>query len=269
MQLGIAYGTKRELNPANSKVRLHLFHRAPLLLLFELSAQTLAARVADYVATSGDIAEFEGQIAGASICSIIFQGIAFDVQVTGAQREFHPGNRVFCDSDPASYASLMAIELSDNVKGGEVVAPIIKALLSLTAKIGSTLDARAIYWRPADILSGFPYFAEAVSGYIGGGVFPVLSLIHFDHKPERSAAGTIASKGLGFLCEQEIIFSSGSLPPEEAMRRVVRVAHDLATNGPVTSPIELLGLTAGERLQLQPDRTGRSLAVWITSKMDQ
>jgi hypothetical protein len=233
--------------------------------MFELPTQTVAAGLAHYVATNPDIASFEGQINGSAIGTIIHQGIAFDVQVTGALREFCPVNRVFCDADPSAHTAIFAIDLSDNVKGGEVVAGIIKALLSLCQKIGEALGAVAVYWRPADIVSGFGYFTQAVRGYDGGGVFPVLALIHFD----SSNAASITSKGLAYLCEQEIAFSPGSMSTQEAMRRVVRVAHDLATNGPVRSPIELLGMEAGERLLLAPDHTRRILNVQISSKMEQ
>jgi hypothetical protein len=242
-----------------------LNHRAPLLLLFEQPAETISAALSHFVTSNPDIVRSDSMGDRLGIGSVLHQGIAFNLQVVSAIKNFNPQNWVHYDSDPAITASFLAIELGENVKGGEVIAPIIRALLSLSDRLGEALEAKAVYWRAADILSGFDYFSQAVRDYDGGGVFPVLALIHFD----RNTAGLVASKGLAFLCEQEIHFALGMMPPEEGMRRVIRVAHDLATNGPITAPLELSGFEASECLTLSPDAAGRMVSFQITSKMDQ
>jgi hypothetical protein len=242
-----------------------LYHIAPILLMFELEVAALTTGLADYMASSSDMARAYGPFEGAVIGSIVYLGIGFSLEVKGTPPNFHPENRVFCDSESTRLTSVLSIELGDNVKGGELIAPIIKALLSLSRKIGTAIGATAVYWRPADIISSFAYFDEAVGGYEGGGIFPVLALVHFD----LNTAGLISSKGLFFLTEQEIAFTLGRLTPEEAMRRIVSVVHDLATNGPVVAALTLPGLDESEQLYLEPDRSGRVLTIQITSKMDQ
>jgi hypothetical protein len=242
-----------------------LNHRAPVVLLFDIPADVIADGLMHFFANNANAISVDGKFEGLGIGNIVHSGIAFTVQVSASPSDFVSENRVFCDIDLASMQSVLAIELGENVKGGEVIAPIIKTLLSLSRSIGTELSAAAVYWRPADILSGFGYFADAVKAYADGGVFPVLALIHFD----RNTAGMVSSKGLAFLCEQEMRFSLGMMPLEEGMARVIRVAHDLATNGSVSAPLELLGLAEGEHLVLTPDSAGRIVSVQITSKMDQ
>jgi hypothetical protein len=119
-------------------------------------------------------------------------------------------------------------------------------------------------WHPANIVSGFSYFSEAVIDYMSGGAFPVLALVNFKAEDD----GTINSRGLALLSGQELQVASNDMGQSEAILRVARVAHDIAINGAVNKAVKLAGIVPDEILDLQPVPESGLLRMNIYSTAD-
>ncbi len=167
--------------------------------------------------------------------------------------------QIFCNVDEKSIGSVISIDLGSHLEGGEKVPAVVKTMLTAAAAIGGTTGAVAAIWSPARTISGFEYFARVVAEYSQGGAFPVLALVNF----KKDDDGAIRSNGLDWLSGQELCVSPTGFSETEIMRRVVRVAHDIAVNGPVTSDIDLVGIEDDESIELRPE--GDVLAVRILS----
>jgi hypothetical protein len=179
---------------------------------------------------------------------IIFCGVTFHLAMNGILPEMSGLKKIFFNPDPSAVASIIDIRLGDHVAGGERVPAIIQALLGVAHKLGILLGATGTIWHPAKIVSGFPYFSEVVADYLGGGAFPALALVNF----KRGDDGTITSNGLALLSDQELQVCPSEMDQTEIMRRVVRVVHDIATNGPVQDAVKLAGIECGEIVELEP-----------------
>jgi hypothetical protein len=149
------------------------------------------------------------------------------------------------------------LRLGAPVASGQHVPAVIKTLLLLGESLGTELDAKAAFWRPASVVSGFSYYAETVRQYDNGAAFPCLVSIAFDTSTDEN----IRTKGLAWLAGQELVFERGQLPVNEAMRYVVRLVHDIATNGAVETAMEVPGMSDSERLILTPDAEKSALFV--------
>lgn len=161
----------------------------------------------------------------ASSFDIVYRGVSLHLAI-GPQVEGMAGlKNIFCNLDPASIRAGIDIGLGDHVAGGECVPAILQGLLGAASILGSSLGAVATIWHPAQIVSGFGYFSEAVSDYLAGGVFPVLAMVNFEAED-----GEINSTGLGFLAGEELQIASTGTDGGELMRRFVQAAHDIATN---------------------------------------
>lgn len=191
-------------------------------------------------------------------CVILCSGVQLKISVAGAC-DVSGFKHIFCNVDPALVGSVISIELGSHLAGGEKVPAIVKALLSAAAGIGKIADAFAVMWLPGSTISGFEYFARVVAEYDADGVFPVLALVNF----KKDDDGTIRSSGLDWLSGQELCVAPAAVSETEIMRRVMRVAHDMATNGPVTSDTDLDGIDENETVELRPD--GPVLGVRILS----
>ena len=172
---------------------------------------------------------------------------------------------IFCNVDEKLIGSVISIELGSYLDGGEKVPAIVKAMLTAAVGIGHMTGAFATMWLPAKTISGFEYFARVVAEYDAGGVFPVLALVNFKKQDD----GTIRSKGLDWLAGQELLVASSDLSDSELMRRIVRVAHDLAVGGAIAQDLELAGIEEHERIELAPHKTGRTLQMRTTTLLAQ
>lgn len=188
-----------------------------------------------------------GRIAANSGFGILHHGIALTLTIGGAH-DLAGYKQIFCNIDAGSVGSSVAIALGDHVQGGGKVAAIVRELLGAGKLIGEICRASAIVWQPAKTVSGFEYLAQAVGEYANGGAFPVIALINF----QSDSSGEIHSTGLSWLSGQELSVVPSGLSESEAMRRVVRVAHDIAVNGPVSSDVDLEGIETGETVELRP-----------------
>lgn len=186
-------------------------------------------------------------IAGTSD-SLLFSGVAFSyaLQSCPAPAATH---HIFCNADLTDIQSAVHIDLGPAVASGRAVPAIVKALLELGDVLGRNLSIKAVFWSPAAVVSGYDYYAEAVAQYAQGAAFPALLCVGFD----MSTIGIVQTSGLAWLCDQELTFTHPQLPMHEAMRYVVRLVHDLATQGAYDRALELPGLHADEVVVVTPN----------------
>ena len=241
---------------------------SPLILLFEQNQKALASDFADAVSKIDSIDVVNGDVAAAGETALIFNGVSFVARLSSVQEqwpgkgpEFRP---IFCNPDWSKLDGMVMLDIGTHVSGGERCAPIVATLLTLAELVGRHLNTDAVIWSPSRVISGFAYFADAVSQYQNGGPFPVLPLINFS----ISEDGGIASDGLAWLAGQEFIIEPSGLSDVEMMRRAVRISHDMASNGAIREKIEVSGLEEGEYLKFDPSDDTKILNVSIRSKMD-
>ena len=220
---------------------------APLrLLLHSSTAETVDALQKAVVC--GDVITIASGAPGRGECVVICGGMQLTICVTETC-DIRGFKNIFCNVDEALIGSVISIGLGDHLEGGERVPAVVKGMLSASVIIGQMTDAFAAMWLPANTLSGFDYFARVVREYSEGGVFPVLALVNF----KKSADDWIRSSGLEWLAGQELVVAPSYLSDSELMRRIVRVAHDLAVGGAMTSANELSGLEDDESIMLVPE----------------
>jgi hypothetical protein len=179
--------------------------------------------------------------------SLLFSGVSFRyaLQACPAPTARH---HIFCNADLSDIQSAVHIDLGAAVASGRTVPAIVQVMLELGYILGRNLGIKAVLWSPAAVVSGFDYYAEAVAQYAEGAAFPALLCVGFD----MSTIGMVQTIGLAWLCDQELSFAHGQLPAHEAMRYVVRLVHDLATQGAYDRALELPGLHADEVVVVTP-----------------
>jgi hypothetical protein len=179
--------------------------------------------------------------------SMLFSGVAFTyaLQSCPAPAATHP---IFCNADLSDIQSAVHIDLGPAVASGRIVPAIVQAMLELGDVLSRNLGIKAVFWSPADVVSGYDYYADAVAQYAEGAVFPALLCVSFD----MSTIGIMQTTGLAWLCDQELTFTHPKLPAHEAMRYVVRLVHDLATQGAYDHALELPGLYVDEVVVVTP-----------------
>ncbi|QTD56429.1 hypothetical protein [Parasphingorhabdus cellanae] len=157
-------------------------------------------------------------------------------------------NHIFCIA-PESPMSAIGITLSEHIANAKHDSTINRTFLELARIIGKALNATSVIWQPAKLHIGFEYFAEASQQYITGGPFPVLIQIAIS----ESSDGKFQTFGLSYFSEQEIRLSAPTdYPANQVIKRLVRIAHDIATNGRIDTATEAQGFVPGETLSLSP-----------------
>jgi hypothetical protein len=224
-----------------------------LTLLLREPAAVSAAGVTAAVNEASEISFAHKAQQSGSGFDLLFRGLVISLRVADNPMTMGAAKAVFCDADPEAAGSVVHFEFGSLVSGGERVPVILKSLLELASILGDSSGAVAVLWHPAKVLSGFDYFRPRVEEYAAGGAFPVLALVDF----VTSEGGGVDSHGLAALCGQEIsAIPVAGMDAEQLKRRVVRVAHDLAVNGPIRSETTLPGAEEGEKLVLQPVPSG-------------
>ena len=179
--------------------------------------------------------------------SLLFSGVSFTyaLQACPAPAATH---HIFCNADLTDIQSAVHIDLGAAVASGRTVPAIVQVMLELGGVLGRNLGIKAVFWSPAAVVSGYDYYAEAVAQYAEGAAFPALLCVGFD----MSTIAIVQTTGLAWLCDQELSFAHPQLPAHEAMRYVVRLVHDLATQGAYDRALELPGLHAAEVVAVTP-----------------
>lgn len=98
--------------------------------------------------------------------------------------------------------ALEAVTLTpgDHIAFGATMLPIVRVMCRLGAGLTSLGNVKAVRWHPAESWIEPAYFSRAISGWLGGGVFPALGLTAL----RPMADGGVESVGLGFFTGQEV-----------------------------------------------------------------
>ncbi len=166
---------------------------------------------------------------------------------------------IFCEPTELKLSGI-GIALGENIKSAKHSETINRALLQLTSYVGQSIKATAIIWRPAQLQIGFDYFAGATDHYLKGGPFPVLAQIAVS----KTTEGSFLTSGLSYFSGQEATINTPTgYAPNQVIKRLVRIAHDIATNGKVEKSIETDGFIPGEILSLIPREDGQVVEIVI------
>lgn len=180
--------------------------------------------------------------------TVIYHGMAFHYEIATVS-QVAADHFIFCRSETSVFHSAVQLRLGNAVASGRGVPAVVLALLQLGAVLGRDLHAATVHWHPASIISGYDYFSETVAQYAAGAAFPAMTCVGFD----VTQRDVVRTHGLKWLSGQELVFEHPGLPRHEAMRYVVRLVHDIATQGAIHAPLEVRGLKANEIVQLNPD----------------
>jgi hypothetical protein len=181
--------------------------------------------------------------------TVIFEGLSFKLQIARSRKPASAAKTIFISTQPDMIATSVAIEFGPNLAGGLHIPAIVKAYLEFASILASEIDAAAVRIHAANLICGVDYFLEAVTSYVAGGPFPALALIAFD--PLESGKG-FQTTGLAAFAGQELLFEADAMPNSEMMRRVVRLVHDIAANGPIAHAETLPDIDEGAYIDIVP-----------------
>lgn len=236
---------------------------APLLLLSKQEKHALSESLQDGIAGYGDLFFMKPDHSGERF-EVNYCGARFLCEITQSDGNHVGLKQIMLNADFPAVRSAIELNFSATVATDPPVLPIVTGLLSVGAKLAEFLELSAVVWRPAKLASGPDFFIRSIGSFASGGAFPALSLVRFINE----GAGAIRTSGLSWFSGQEIEFEMSGLDEKAAMRRIVRVVHDIAVNGPVVEEVEVGGLEPNEKLHISLS-AGRSLVrVGISSNTD-
>jgi hypothetical protein len=233
---------------------------APFSLVFETEIAAANEAFVRYVRSSSDLA-FDGEDAGKEgRFYLLFEGMSFMLairSVSPAVQAYHP---IFYSKSAGQLRSSLEIAFGEKLENGMKVPALAQGYLQFVAKITRDLGAVAICAVESGLIADAAYFADAVQAYADGGAFPALAMIAFEDIAKDDA---IVTRGLDLFAGQEIVFHGAGLQRNEMMRRMVRLVHDLCTNGRVHEYQMVDDLEPGSVLILDPDRHPDTLHVTL------
>lgn len=194
------------------------------------------------------IAFGDGSTPATSSGTLLYHGMAFQYDVKPGPN-VAADHFVFCNLETSALQSAVNLRLGSAVASGRTVPAVVLAMLELGAVLGEALAAVAVQWHPARVVAGFEYFHESTAQYANGAAFPAMLCVGFD----MTQPDAVRTRGLKWLSNQELVFEHPDVPRHEAMRYVVRLVHDIATQGSVRAPLEVDGLNVDETVRLSPD----------------
>lgn len=222
---------------------------APLILLFDQPLSVMRQQLCVLAERSADLLIETSSDQSFSSARVQQGGVGFDVVWTEEVPALSGYRSVFLGAFSPVKSTLLSIKLSEDLAGGERVAPVAKALLIFGARLVRELVAQAVMWTPAKIISEPIFFAENVQNYAKGETFPVLVTVDFEYENEESK---LRSSGLAWFSGQEIELSGGGLQGQNLVRRAVRLVHDIGTNGAVVAHQLVSDLDPDNLIELMP-----------------
>lgn len=243
-----------------------LVSSAPLIVMFDQPLSEMKLRFQSLVDASDDLL-IEGSTDQSFSSEKIHHGsIGFDIIWSEEEPVLSGYRSVFFNASVSGKSTLLSVSLGENLAGGQLVAPIAKALLVFGARIASQLSAGAVMWTPAKIISNSAFFIENVENYAKGEVFPVLVTVDFDYEENERK---LRSSGLAWFAGQEIELSGCDLHGQDLVRRAVRLVHDIATNGAIVLAQQVPDLDADKLIELTPVPDSQILRSEIYAKSDE
>ncbi len=169
---------------------------------------------------------------------------------------------IFCKS-PENYNGSIGICLANSSMETKHIPKANRSLLLLGKFAADVIGATNFVWLPAGTIIGADYFEEALGDYIDQGLFPALVQTAY----EKTGSGKFQSKGLAYFVDQEIeLTTPDNFPEKSAIKIMVRIAHDIATNGKIDSIIETQGLTKNQHLSFKPSDNGKTVHALLQTR---
>jgi hypothetical protein len=232
----------------------------PVLLLFDRPAADVSAAFEHYLQNNGQTFATSSLGLRDNGVKLTFGALSLTAAVVEPCQDLADHQPIFTSFDPKRSQSAIAVDLGAAVSGGNRMPPVAKAFLEAVALLATGLKATAVAFRPARLLCDATYFSEAVQAYANGAAFPALATISF--RPTADGRSFITD-GLDWFAGQEIEFSGHGLTQPEMMRRLVRIVHDICTNGPILAAQTLPDIEPANMLLLEPVEGGSKLITHI------
>lgn len=155
----------------------------------------------------------------------------------------------------------IGVWLGENLQSGKHLPSVNRSLLGIAKLLGREASATHVCWLPAQHSLDFRHFEEAVEDYLAEGPTPIL----FQIAISKNEKGLLKTLGLSYFSGQEITLNQPiSMSDSETIKRLVRVAHDIAVNGKIDNAIVTEGLDEGEKITFKPSHDLSNLSVEIT-----
>jgi hypothetical protein len=194
---------------------------------------------------------------------ILFEGMSLLLRPNEVALPANTYRPIFHSQSVDRINSALGIEFGPNLVNGLRVPTLAAGYLQLVASLSRKLEACGILSHAAMTIADCHYFAESVDAYVGGGAFPVLAtiaLVEIEHGLE--------TRGLVCFAGQEVRFQAGCLSSHELARRLVRIIHDIATNGPVMESQFIADLEGERWLHFDLSENGMLLNVTVHFGLD-
>ncbi|MEH6759282.1 MAG: hypothetical protein V7676_17500 [Parasphingorhabdus sp.] len=144
---------------------------------------------------------------------------------------------------PEIFLSSIGLSLGESIADTLHFGKINRALMLLGQYIGDAIEAVAFAWTHADNLIGAEYFGEALDQYMTHGTFPASVQIAF----KADGPGKFKTHGLSYFADQEIeLVTPTDYPEKQAIEAMIRIVHDIGTNGKFDGKLSTQGKRLGE-----------------------
>ncbi len=196
---------------------------------------------------------------------IIADGMAFELQLfseaeTQNMLQQNSVTTLFSSAAKPNARSI-GVWLGEHLISGKHLPSINRTLIRVAKLLGQSVSATHLGWLPAQQSIDFEHFEEAADDYLTGGPTPILFQIAITKSSDR----IIETHGLSYFSDQEITLTiAPKMNESEAIKRLVRICHDITINGKIEQQIVVDGLVEGEKITLKPSSNLTSVAVSIS-----
>lgn len=200
-----------------------------------------------------------GSYDGADWMELLASGLTYDVTglAPGAAAGPPPIRHSYGLAGDLAGLEAITVRPGPHLAAGATMAPVVRMLASLAARLSVLPHLRAVVWHPARCCSAPDAFRGGVTRWVAGGPFPAFSLAALAEMPDDA----LQSEGLALFTGQELRIESALAPDKSTPARIaVRLLHWLVESGPLAAP-KLIEGPDGELLRLEPSRDGAFVCV--------
>jgi hypothetical protein len=238
---------------------------APAFLISENIAPDWLRTLALNIDESEDLILTNGQLVDGKRNQIFSASVEISIHPSNIPKAIYDYRRIkISNITPDEGLSCLALDFGEHVISGILAPPLLKRFLQTMMEIGRMANASYFAWQPAGIICDFEYFCALTQSYVDGGPFPVWPLIRF----EGDADKLVTSNGLDWICGQEISVSSSGFDNVQLMKRLARIAHDMAVNGAIQHPNKSVGMEPDEQIFFTPIANGKMVEIQIHSNVN-
>lgn len=191
---------------------------------------------------------------------LLSSGLTFDcLGIAPGEAMPAPAHGAMLGLDSIPDGEAVALRPGPHIAAGRGMLPVVRVLAAIGMRLATLPGVRAVCWQPAGSWMEPGYYRRVVGDWLEGGAFPALGLTSL----RRESNGAMVSLGLGLLIGQELRFApERNLSAGAVARILVRLIHELISNGPLAEPKEFTGAD-GEQLLAVPVRGGEQLRVMV------